>query len=1035
MINGLVNSALRYRAQALVLIVILTGLGVFAFRNVPIDSFPDVTPPMVQIFTTAPGLSPKDIETQISYPVEKAMYGLPGLDRVQSTSLFGLSRVSVYFKDGTSVYFARQLVGERLTKAKDQIPTGLGSPEMGPITTGLGNILMYRLINKPGYHHDLMEQRSVQDWVIKSRLRTVPGVTDILSVGGDKKQYQVRLDLNAMLARDITTDDVRNALLRNNRNVGASFLERNGQEFIVRGHGWVAPGTQGLQDIRDIVIREDAGTPIFVSDVARVKYGPAIRRGAQVANGRESVGGEVYKLIGANTQAVLKRVEKVIGDIQQTLPEGLAIDTYYTQGSLVDNAIGTVKSALLEGALLVFVILYLFLGNLRSTLIVVATLPLAALIAFIGMKLLGMTANLMSLGGLAIGIGMMVDGSVVMVENIFRNMENSRADDRSNILSLVRASAQEVAQPVVFAIAIIIIVFLPVFTLQGVEGKMFSPMAYTICFALGGALLFALTLVPVLSSLMFRVGMEVREPRLVGMIKAGYRPLLRSATRHPAWVTGLALVAFIGSLALFPLLGTEFVPTLREGTFYVESTLPPGADLKSSIDYARKSQATLSTFPEVTGTFSRVGRTEVGGDPDPINTMATTIVLKPLADWQSGRSYEELESAMAKRLEEDVPELSNNFSQPIQLRTDELISGLKAQVVVSIYGDSLDRLQSIAGQVKDIAQTTRGAVDVAAVDQFGKPQIEVLPDRQALARYGLSVDSLLNALEVGVGGKDVGQVFEGTKRFAIQLRLKKDQRSQVGDIENLPLRSSDGEIIPLRRVAKVNVFIGPKQISRNNASRRGVVMLNVRGRAMGDVVKDIQNAVQEKIQLPSGYFVEYGGQFENQQRAMHRLYIVVPVTLGLIFILLFLSFNSLRYAALIFLNVPFAATGGIASLYVSGLYLSVPGAVGFIAVFGVAVLNGVVLVSYINDLREQGLSVVEAVRLGAEHRLRPVLMTAAVAILGLVPLLLAQGIGANVQRPLAAVVVGGLLTSTVLTLLVLPSLYRFFAPKDQSVGS
>jgi len=1032
MINFLIDFALKRRALVLILTAGIGGVGIFAFHSLPIDSFPDVTPPMVQIFSSAPGLSPEDVEAQISYPIEKAMYGLPNLDRVQSTSLFGLSRVNVYFKDGMDVYFARQLIGERLNIARDEIPGGIESPQMGPLTTGLGNVLMYRLIDEPGFKHSLMEKRTIQDWLVKPRLLTVPGVTDVLSVGGFERQYQVRLNMNAMLARGITIDAVRQALQTNNRNVGASFLERGGEEYIIRGHGLISPGEKGLQDIRDIVVSEQKGTPVYISDIAEVDYGPAARRGAQVSNGEESVGGDIYKLVGTNTQEVLDRLEGRIKEIDQTLPKGLKLEAYYSQEDLVANAIGTVEHALMEGALLVVVILYLFLGNMRSTLIVVSVLPLSALIAFVGMNYVGMSANLMSLGGLAIGIGMMVDGAVVMVENVFCTMAEWREKGRQvDSVAAVLTAAREVANPIAFAILIIIVVFLPLFSLQGIEGKMFSPMAYTISFALVGALLLTLTLVPVLSSIGLRSSASDDEPRLVRLLKTGYRPLLHWAVAHPIRVTAGTLVLFLGSLALFPFLGSEFVPTLREGTFYVESALPPGANLDSSIEYARKAQAVFNEFPEVTGTYSRVGRTEIGGDPDPINTMATTIMLKPLNKWHSGMSYEQLQSAMADRLGERVPELSNNFSQPIQLRSDELITGVKAQVVISVYGDDLEKLQSLANRIKDIADDTEGAVDVAVVDQFGKPQILVEPDRQSLARYGISVDTLLSDLETGVGGSIVGQVLEGTRRIDIQLRLAEDQRSQVSDIRNLPLRTADGAVIPLNRVASVKVFVGPKQISRNDASRRAVVLLNVRGRDMGGVVKDIQTAIKQKIQLPPGYFLEYGGQFENQQRAMQRLYIVVPITLGLIFLLLFFSFNSLRNAALIFLNVPFAMTGGIVSLFISGLYLSVPGAVGFIAVFGVAVLNGVVLVSYINQLREEGVPVYEAVRVGAERRLRPVLMTASVAILGLIPLLLANGIGANVQRPLAAVVVGGLITSTLLTLIVLPAIYAWVESKKE----
>jgi heavy metal efflux system protein len=1031
-IGPLIDFALRRRALVIIIVLGVAGLGIFAFRAVPIDSFPDLTPTMVQIFTSSPGLSAEDVETQISYPIEKAMNGLPRLDRVQSISVYGLSRVNVYFEDGTDTYFARQLVGERLNEARSAIPAGLGSPEMGSITTGLGDVFMYRLKNEPGYHHSLMEQRTAQDWIVKPILRTVPGVTEVLSVGGYERQYQVRLDQNALLARGLAIDDVRQALEANNRNVGASLLERGGEAYVVRGHGWISPGDQGLADLRNIVVAERNGVPVTVGDVAQVGYGPAERAGTQVANGVESVGGDVYKLIGADTQALLARITAKIETVAAALPKGMTLVPYYSQAALVRDAVGTVSDALLEGAVLVLAVLYLFLGNLRSTLIVVASLPLSMLVAFIAIDAAGMTANLMSLGGLAIGIGMMVDGSVVMVENIFRHCE-SAVEGHHSMVALVRTAAHEVAQPIVFAIAIIIIVFLPLFTLQGVEGKMFAPMALTISFALGGALLLALTLVPVLASFAFKPGVAMREPRLVRVLRAGYRPLVTGAVRRPVVVVVVALAAFAGSLALFPFLGSEFVPTLREGTFYVESALPPGGSLDSSIAYAKKEQAALKEFPEVVGTYSRVGRTEIGGDPDPINTMATTIVLKPLDLWPAGVDYEALQDEMAARLQKEVPELSNNFSQPIQLRTDELISGVTAEVAISIYGDDLKTLQTLAARVADIADDTPGAGDVAARDQFGQPEISVEPDRAALARYGISVDRLMHDLETGVGGSIVGQVFEGTRHFDIQLRLAEAHREHLSDIRNLPLRAADGAIVPLGRVARVDVFVGPKEISRNNASRRALVTLNVRGRDLGSVMKDIQAALKAKLQLPPGYFIEYGGQFKNQQRAMHRLYVVVPITLALIFLLLFFSFNSLRYATLIFLNVPFAVTGGIVSLYLSGLYLSVPAAVGFIAVFGVAVLNGVVLVSYINQLRDQGMPTEDAVRLGAERRLRPVLMTASVAILGLIPLMVANGIGANVQRPLAVVVVGGLITSTVLTLVVLPSLYRFFSARHDDL--
>lgn len=1032
MINAIIRLAMANRLMVLVAVVALAIGGYFSLRSLPVDAFPDATPTLVQVYTASPGLSPVDIETLISYPIEISMYGLPGLEKVQSTSIFGLSRVDVYFEDGTDIYFARRLVNERLADARREIPEGLGEPQLGPITTGLGRILMYSVDNSDGADHSLMDRRTVQDWLIKPQLRTVDGVTGVLSIGGYEKQYQVRLDMSAMTARDLAPADVRQALERNNRNVGASFIERGGEEYIIRGYGWVAPGDAGLDDLRNTRVATRNGAPVYVHDIAEVGYGRAIRRGAEIANGEEAVGGYVLKLIGADTQRVLDDVTAKLDEINASLPEGMTTNVYYSQAELVDKATGTVVQALLIGAVLVLVLLYLFLGNLRSTLIVVSSVPLSLLVAFIAMRASGLSANLMSLGGLAIGIGMMVDGSVVMIENIFRHFEQ-RDIHAVRMADLIGAAASEVGRPIVFAVAIVILVFLPLFTLQGVEGKLFSPMAYTISFALAAALLLSLTLVPVLAVLVFRRATTMREPRLVAWLKAGYRPMRDAALKAPAVVLGVAVVLFIASLAVFPRLGTEFLPTLREGTFMVRSTLPPGASLDSAIAYGKRVQDTVRAFDEVTGAYSRVGRAEVGGDPEPVNVVATTINLKPLNAWQSGRSYEDLQNAMAERLEARVPGLANNFSQPIQLRTDELLSGVQAQLVVSIFGDELDRLADLGGQVAELARNTAGAVDVRVQQQGGKQQVVIKPDRAALARYGISVDDVLDTVSLGVGGEAVGQVFDGVKRFDIFMRLQPDQRERIDAIRNLNLRAPDGALIPLSRVAQIEVYTGPKKISRANASRRLFVQMNVRGRDMGSVVADLRAGIDRQIDMPAGYFVDFGGQFENQQRAMQRLYLVVPVTMALIFLLLYSAFSSLRYAALIFLNVPFAIIGGIFTLWLSGLYLSVPAAVGFIAVFGVAVQNGVVMVSYINQLREQGTSMTDAVRIGAEHRLRPVLMTALTAVLGLIPLLLANGIGSNVQRPLAAVVIGGLLTSTLLTLLVLPSVYRWFAEPDTSV--
>lgn len=1029
MINALVRFSLNNRLLIIVGVIGVSVAGYFSLRQLPVDAFPDATPTLVQVYTTSEGLAPEDVETLISYPIEISMYGLPNLERIQSTSIFGLSRVDIYFEDGTDIYFARRLILERLTDARRNIPPGLGEPQLGPITTGLGRVLMYTM---EGQDYSLMEKRTYQDWIVKPQLGTVPGVTGVLSIGGSEKQYQVNVDINALLARSLSIADVERALVGNNRNVGASFIERGGEEYIVRGFGWLNANEAGLEDIRNILVSEQGGTAVYIKDIAEVELGAAIRRGAQVANGEESAGGYVFKLIGTNTQQVLNDVETKIEEINNSLPEGLRVRAFYSQAELVDRAIGTVEQALTGGAILVLLVLYLLMGNVRSTLIVIASVPIAVLIAFIAMRFAGLSANLMSLGGLAIGIGMMVDGSIVVVENVFRHLEERKKED-TPLMRLVSEASREVARPIVFAVAIVITVFLPLFTLQGVEGKMFSPMAYTISFALAGALLMALTLIPVLSSLALTKQSNSREPKLVLWMKAAYRPLLARVVQAPGTVFAIAAACFVGSLLIFPLLGTEFVPTLREGTFQVRSTLPPGASLPSSIEYSKRAQTVFRSFPEVTGTYSRVGRAEVGGDPEPVNVVATVITLKPLNEWESDRSYEELQTAMAERLGAEVAGLANNFSQPIQLRTDELLSGVQAQLVVSIFGSDLQELEGIGQEVVAIAQEVEGATDVRAQQQAGKRQIIVTPDRKELARYGISIDDVMLTLSAGVGGKAVGQVFDGIQRFDVFMRLQEDQRNRLELIRELPIRTINGAIIPMSRVANIEVYSGPKQISRSNASRRLYVQMNVRGRDMGGVVDDLRQRIADEIDMPPGYFVEFGGQFENQKRAMQRLYLVVPITLGLIFLMLFSAFNSLRYATLIFLNVPFAVTGGILALWWSGLYVSVPAAVGFIAVFGVAVQNGVVMVSYINQLRDRGYALKDAVLTGSERRLRPVLMTAMTAILGLLPLYLTDGIGSNVQRPLAAVVIGGLITATVLTLLVLPAVYRWFALPTKEV--
>ena len=1025
MIDRVINKALHNRLMVLVFVAGLVGAGWWAYETVPVDAYPDASPTVIQIFTVSPGLSPVDVEKQISYPIEASMYGIPKLDRVQSTSVFGLSRVNVYFEDGTDYFFARRLVNERLWKAREKIPDGLGDPSLGPMTTGLGRIMMYEVENEEGAEHSLTERRTAQDWIVKPLLRTTKGVTGVLSVGGYKRQFQVNLHQGDMLARDLTVQEVREAITANNENVGGSFIERSGEEYIVRGYGWVKPGDQGLEDLRNTVVREHEGTPVTVGNVATVEYGKAIRRGTLLSGGQETVGGVVMKLIDTNTQTVLNRLRDKIRSAEQALPEGMTIDVFYSQGPLIERAVGTVENALMLGAVLVLVFLYLFLGNLRSTLIVASILPLSALAAFLGMEAVGLTANLMSLGGLAIGIGMLVDGAVVVVENVVSHLERRR-DEEISVFALVGEATREVGRPVVFSVSIIVIVFLPLFTLQGVEGKMFGPMAYTISFALLGALVLALTMVPVVASLVFSRESGGGQPRVVGWLKAVYEPVVRWAVDHPKAIFGMAGVALAGSLNMFPMLGTEFMPTLREGTYQIRSVLPPGANLEQGIAYGDRIKRTIDEFPEVERTHTRVGRAEVGGDPEPVNVVATLVDLKPLEEWQSGRDYEQLQSAIAEKLDRQLPALKFNISQPIQIRTDRLLSGIRAEVAISIFGEDLEELDRVGREVVEVARGVDGAVDVRTQQQGGKNQVVVGPDRRKLARLGISVDQFMSVVETGVGGSTAGKVFEGIRRFDIFVRLDESERNGIEQIRNLPVRTDEGEVVPVSQVAEVEVSKGPKMVSRNKASRRLYVQLNVRGRDMGGVVREIQNRVDREVDMPAGYWVEYGGQFENQRRAMQRLYIVVPLTMALIFLMLYSAFGTFRHAILIFSNVPFAAIGGVLALWISGLYLSVPAAVGFIAIFGIAVLNGNVLVDYINRLRRDR-SLDEAVVDGASSRLRPVLMTAATTIGGLVPLLMADTIGSNVQRPLAAVVVGGLATSTLLTLVLLPAAYRWMA--------
>ncbi len=1032
MIDRLIKFALRQRALVLLAAAgILLG-GVYAARHLAIDAFPDVTNIQVQILTEAPGLSPIETEKLVTFPIEVQMSGLPGLTELRSLSKFGLSVVTVVFEDHVDTYFARQLVLERLIEAKDKLPEGI-EPAMGPISTGLGEIYQYTIERVgpdgktiPPDEQDLMERRTVQDWVVRPLLKTVPGVTDVNSFGGHVKQFQVLVDPDRLRKFDLTLREVFRAVGENNANAGGNFIEHASEQFVIRGVGLL----RSIQDIEEIVVASHDGTPVYVRDVAQVVTGPEVRQGAIVADGRgEAVAGIVLMIRGGSGRDIVDRVKRKVADIAGVLPEGLTIVPFYDRTELVGRCIDTVTRALGEGAVLVLIVLVLFLGNLRSALIVVVALPLSALLTFIVMRLpqVNLSANLMSLGGLAIAIGMMVDGSVVMVENVFRHLAE-RSVGRppgTGRLHAILLAATEVGRPITFGIFIIIAVFLPLFTLQGLEGKMFAPMAFTIAIALLGSLLLSLTLSPVLCSLFLDPRGGEKDTWIMRGAKRIYRPSLDWALRRRGLLLGIVIGSFLLSLALLPRLGTEFLPALDEGALAPQVIRLPSISLPASIEIEKEVQRTLLGFPEVVRVVSKIGRAEIASDPMGVNLSDPFVILRPQREWKTARTREGLVEAMREKLEE-IPGVGYNISQPIALRVDELISGVKAQLAVKIFGDDLDALVRAGDQVASVLGTVPGARDVRAEQVAGQGYLTIDVDRRKIARYGINVADVQEVIETALGGKAATQFLEGDRRFDVVLRFPESRRNDPASVAAVLLDTPQGSRVPLGQLAEIRTVEGPGQISREDMKRRIVVECNVESRDFGGFVAEARRRVGKEVSLPAGYYVTWGGQFENQQRATARLAVVVPVVLGMIFFLLFSSFGSMKNAALIFLNVPFSLIGGILGLYVSGQNLSVSASVGFIALFGVAVLNGIVMVSYFNKLRQEGLALDDAIRRGAEMRLRPVLMTALVAALGIVPMLLSEGTGSEIQRPLATVVVGGLFSSTLLTLLLLPALYGWF---------
>ena len=1057
MFNRIIDWAVINRLLVVIALITLTVSAVFIIPKLNLDAFPDVTNVQVSVNTEAPGLAAEEVEQLITYPIEAVMYALPDVEEVRSISKTGLSGVTVVFKEGTDIYFARQLVFERLQAAKELIPDGVGTPEMGPNTSGLGQVYQYLLVAEPDAGFDAMALRSLNDWVVKLLLIPAEGVTDVLSFGGEVRQYQVNLNPSRLLAYELTQDEVMMALERNNTNVGGWYMNRGQEQLVIRGTGWLDHGEKGLEQIRQVPLKTVDGTTITVSDVAQVALGSEIRQGAvtmtrknaddKVENLGEVVSGIVLKRMGANTKATIDGVSERIERINQALPEGVRFEAFYDQADLITQAVQTVVNALLLAFIFIVVILALFLMNLRATFLVLMSIPISIGIALMVMAWFGLSANLMSLGGIAVAIGMLVDGSVVMVENMFKHLTHpdaehdtkrqSRVDsddvdpfdvahDRHGIALRLQEAGKEVARPIFFATAIILVVFMPLFSFEGVEAKLFQPMAISIMLAMLSAVLVALIIVPALATYLFRKGVRQRDSFVLKPLDRLYRKGLAWAMGHSKMVVGVAAVMVIAAALVLPRLGTEFVPELEEGTINLRVTLAPSSSLDTALEVAPKLEAKLMEFPEVTYALSRIGRAEIGGDPEPVNNIEIYIGLKPVPEWTSADNRYELQSLMEQKLEQH-PGLLFNFSQPIATRVDELLSGVKAQLAIKLFGPDLAVLANKGQAIEAAVKEIEGARDVAMEQIAGESQLVVKPDRRALSRYGLAVGDVMELVREGLGGASAGQIINGNERYDIYVRLAERFREDRETIADLRLQAPSGAWVRLGDVAEVSIASGPPQVRRDDVQRRVVIQANVHGRDMGSVVADIRQVIAEQVDLPTGYSVDIGGQFENQQRAQKRLSLVVPVSLGLIALLLYFAFASVGQAMLILVNVPLAVIGGVFSLWISGQYLSVPSSVGFITLFGVAVLNGVVMVESINQRIADGLKVSDAVFDGAVSRLRPVLMTAITSALGLIPMLLSNGVGAEIQKPLASVIVGGLVTATFLTLFVLPVLFAWFS--------
>ena len=1033
MIASLLEFSLRQRILVIGLACLLSVAGLFAFQSIPIDAYPDVTNIQVQVLTDAPGLSPAEVERFITYPLELQMTGLPGLAEIRSLSKFALSQITVVFNDDVDIYFARQLVLERMIAAKERLPEGL-EPVMAPVSTGLGEVYQYYVEGPNATATDpkivegeLTDQRTVQDWVLRPLLKSVPGVIDVNGMGGFVKQYQVLVDPAKLRKYELTLHEIYDAVSKNNANVGGNVLERHAERAIVRGLGLI----KRVNDIESIVVKESGGTPVYVRDVAEVRIGHAVRHGAVVLNGeREVVAGTVLMIRGGNARDVVRAVKAKIEDIHQShlLPTGTTLRPFYDRIELVNAAIHTVRDALIEGIVLVVFVFFFFLGHVRSAVVVTVTLIVTPLITFIVMDWVGLSANLMTFGGLAIAIGEIADGSLVVVENVYRHLSQKNDATPKTNLEVILHATKEVGRPILFGILLISVVFLPLMTLHGMEGKMFAPLAYTLVIALLASVVVTLTLSPVLASLFLR-GNHPEDTRLTLWMKQRYLPVLRWTLRHRGTVLAGSAVMVLLSLAIVPFIGREFIPILEEGALTPQVVRLPSVSLPESIEIEKYTHKAMLEFPEVRMAVSKIGRPDIAYGPEEPNESDPIVSLHERSSWKTAKTQSGLTDAIRRKLAE-IPGISVLMSQPIQERVDELISGIRTECAIKLFGDDLEVLNQKAGEIAGLMQRIDGVKDVKVEQIAGQPYLTVDIDRQKIARYGINVADVQEIITTAIGGKTATQVYEGERRFQLILRFPEPQRNSVRTIGDIRVKAASGALIPMSELATIDMREGPLRISREQVKRRIYIGFNVVGRDIGSVIDEGRKKLAAQVRVPEGYTITWGGAFENMERAYARLLIVVPITLGLVFFLLFWTFHSFRYATLIILNLPFALIGGVVSLWLSGQYLSVPASIGFIELFGLAVGNGIVLVSYINQLRHEGKQTEEAIVTGCSLRLRPVVMTMMTTLLGLLPLALAQGIGAEVQRPLATVVIGGLFTSTALTLVVLPALYRGFAEKE-----